>query len=86
MSNVGTKSASGEPPPTPNVNCKKSLRVAIAHKEHILLLQDCLKGQCNICMVTVGGVKIRACCGKVPTAPKLKSVLEKGLAISVDNA
>lgn len=36
-------------------------------------------------MVTVGGVKIRACCGKVPPVPKLKSVQEKGLAVTVDN-
>jgi len=46
---------------------------------------DCKKGDCGTCTVTVGGNKIRACTGKVPTAPKLKSVREKGLTVTVDN-
>ena len=46
---------------------------------------DCRKGDCGTCTVTVGGQKIRACVGKVPPAPKLKSLQEKGLAVSVDN-
>ena len=46
---------------------------------------DCKKGQCGTCTVSVGGNKIRACIGKVPPAPKLKSLIEKGLAVAVDN-
>jgi len=46
---------------------------------------DCRKGQCGTCTVTVAGMKIRACIGKVPPAPKLKSLIEKGLAVQVDN-
>ena len=34
---------------------------------------SCKKGECGTCTVTVGGKKIRACIGKVPDAPKLKS-------------
>ena len=46
----------------------------------------CKKGECATCTVTVAGNKIRACIGKVPPAPKLKSLIEKGLPVSVDNA
>ena len=46
----------------------------------------CKKGDCGTCTVTVGGKKVRACIGKVPDAPKLKSLIEKGLPVSVDNA
>ena len=46
----------------------------------------CKKGDCGTCTVTCGGKKVRACIGKVPDAPKLKSLQEKGLAITVDNA
>lgn len=46
---------------------------------------DCRKGECGTCTVTCGGQKIRACIGKVPPAPKLKSLIEKGLAVTVDN-
>ena len=46
---------------------------------------SCKKGECGTCTVTVAGKKIKACVGKVPDAPKLKSLLEKGLAVSVDN-
>ena len=45
----------------------------------------CKKGECGTCTVTVAGKKIRACIGKVPDAPKLKSLIEKGLPVSVDN-
>lgn len=47
---------------------------------------QCRKGDCGTCTVTVAGSKIRACIGKVPPAPRLKSLIEKGLAVSVDNA
>jgi succinate dehydrogenase/fumarate reductase-like Fe-S protein len=46
---------------------------------------SCKKGDCGTCTVTVGGKKVRACVGKVPDAPKLKSLIEKGLPVSVDN-
>ena len=46
---------------------------------------DCRKGECGACTVTVAGQKIRACVGKVPPAPRLKSLVEKGLAVTVDN-
>ena len=45
----------------------------------------CKKGECATCTVTVGGVKYKACVGKVPPIPKLNSILEKGLSVSVDN-
>ena len=45
----------------------------------------CKKGDCGTCTVSVGGKKIRACVGKVPPAPKLKSLLEKGLPCKVEN-
>ena len=44
------------------------------------------QGECGTCTTTVGGVKIRACIGKVPPAPRLKSLIEKGLVVTVDNA
>ncbi|KAJ1425309.1 hypothetical protein B484DRAFT_451108 [Ochromonadaceae sp. CCMP2298] len=46
---------------------------------------QCRKGDCGTCTVTVAGQKIRSCVGKVPPAPRLKSLQEKGLAVSVDN-
>lgn len=46
---------------------------------------SCKKGECGTCTVTVAGNKMRACIGKVPPAPKLKSLIEKGLSVSVDN-
>jgi len=46
---------------------------------------SCKKGECGTCTVTCAGRKIRACIGKVPDAPKLKSLLEKGLVVTVDN-
>jgi succinate dehydrogenase/fumarate reductase-like Fe-S protein len=32
---------------------------------------DCRKGDCGTCTVTCGGMKIRACIGKVPPVPKV---------------
>mmetsp|Transcript_23257 Transcript_23257/g.69658 ORF Transcript_23257/g.69658 Transcript_23257/m.69658 type:complete len:103 (+) Transcript_23257:250-558(+) len=43
---------------------------------------NCRKGDCGTCTVNVGGKAIKACVGKVPPAPKLKSVLEKGLPVA----
>ena len=42
---------------------------------------SCKKGDCGSCTVSVGGTRIKACVGKVPPAPKLKSVAEKGLEL-----
>ena len=42
---------------------------------------NCKKGDCGTCTVNVGGKSMRACIGKVPPAPKLKSVQEKGLPV-----
>ena len=47
---------------------------------------DCRKGDCGTCTVTVGENKIRACAGRVPSPPKLKSIREKSLMVTVDNA
>lgn len=46
----------------------------------------CKKGECNTCAVNVGGKTFRACVGKVPPAPRLKSIQEKGLVVKVINA
>mmetsp|Transcript_1790 Transcript_1790/g.2493 ORF Transcript_1790/g.2493 Transcript_1790/m.2493 type:complete len:119 (+) Transcript_1790:73-429(+) len=46
---------------------------------------NCKKGECGVCTVTIAGQKIRSCVGKVPPPPKLKSLKEKGLIITVDN-
>ncbi|KAL7477177.1 hypothetical protein ACHAW6_002986 [Cyclotella cf. meneghiniana] len=42
---------------------------------------SCLKGDCGSCTVSVGGSRIKACVGKVPPQPKLKSLQEKGLEV-----
>jgi hypothetical protein len=42
---------------------------------------SCKKGDCNSCALSVGGQKIKACVGKVPPEPRLKSLQEKGLEV-----
>ncbi|KAL7537713.1 hypothetical protein ACHAXR_010408 [Thalassiosira sp. AJA248-18] len=42
---------------------------------------SCKKGDCGSCTVSVGGSRIKACVGKVPPMPKLKSLQEKGLVV-----
>ena len=42
---------------------------------------SCKKGDCNSCALSVGGQRIKACVGKVPPEPRLKSLQEKGLEI-----
>ena len=42
---------------------------------------NCKKGDCGTCTVNVGGKSMRACVGKVPPAPKLKSLIEKGIPV-----
>ncbi|KAL9181766.1 hypothetical protein ACHAXT_012109 [Thalassiosira profunda] len=42
---------------------------------------SCKKGDCGSCTVSVGGSRIKACVGKVPPMPKLKSLQEKGLLV-----
>lgn len=46
---------------------------------------SCKKGECATCTVTIAGTKYRPCVAKVPPVPKLKSLIEKGLQVSVDN-
>ena len=45
----------------------------------------CKKGDCNTCAVNIGGKTFKACVGKVPPAPRLKSIQEKGLVVKVIN-
>mmetsp|Transcript_6365 Transcript_6365/g.15844 ORF Transcript_6365/g.15844 Transcript_6365/m.15844 type:complete len:117 (+) Transcript_6365:243-593(+) len=42
---------------------------------------SCKKGDCGSCTVSVGGSRIKACVGKVPPMPRLKSLQEKGLVV-----
>mmetsp|Transcript_62470 Transcript_62470/g.94348 ORF Transcript_62470/g.94348 Transcript_62470/m.94348 type:complete len:114 (+) Transcript_62470:165-506(+) len=42
---------------------------------------SCRKGDCGSCTLSVGGQRIKACVGKVPPEPRLKSLQEKGLEI-----
>lgn len=42
---------------------------------------SCRKGDCNTCSVTVAGTRMKACVGKVPPIPKLKSLIENGLPV-----
>mmetsp|Transcript_62928 Transcript_62928/g.185860 ORF Transcript_62928/g.185860 Transcript_62928/m.185860 type:complete len:116 (-) Transcript_62928:296-643(-) len=42
---------------------------------------SCKKGDCGSCTLSVGGSRIKACVGKVPPQPRLKSLQEKGLEI-----
>ena len=39
------------------------------------------RGDCGSCSISVGGQRIKACVGKVPPEPRLKSLQEKGLEI-----
>ena len=62
-----------------------SSMLAATKKLGLKVPTSCKKGDCGVCTVTVGGKKIRSCIGKVPDAPKLKSLQEKGLQVTVDN-
>lgn len=42
---------------------------------------SCKKGDCATCQVFIAGRATRACIGKVPPEPKLKSLQEKGLEV-----
>mmetsp|Transcript_22675 Transcript_22675/g.31756 ORF Transcript_22675/g.31756 Transcript_22675/m.31756 type:complete len:115 (+) Transcript_22675:155-499(+) len=42
---------------------------------------SCKKGDCASCTISVGGTRVKACVGKVPPEPRLKSLQEKGLEI-----
>ena len=39
------------------------------------------RGDCGSCTISVGGQRLKACVGKVPPEPRLKSLQEKGLEI-----
>lgn len=41
-----------------------------------------IRGDCASCTISVGGSRVKACVGKVPPEPRLKSLKEKGLPIS----
>jgi aerobic-type carbon monoxide dehydrogenase small subunit (CoxS/CutS family) len=42
---------------------------------------SCKKGDCNSCVMTIGGNRMKPCTGKVPPMPRLKSLQEKGLEL-----
>mmetsp|Transcript_22677 Transcript_22677/g.27811 ORF Transcript_22677/g.27811 Transcript_22677/m.27811 type:complete len:110 (-) Transcript_22677:321-650(-) len=42
---------------------------------------SCKKGDCGSCTISVAGNRVKACVGKVPPEPRLKSLQEKGLEI-----
>lgn len=42
---------------------------------------SCKKGDCGSCTISVGGTRVKACVGKVPPEPRLKSLQEKGLVV-----
>jgi hypothetical protein len=43
---------------------------------------SCKKGDCGSCTISVAGNRVKACVGKVPPEPKLKSLQEKGLPVA----
>ena len=59
-----------------------SSMLAACKKLGMNIKTNCKKGDCGTCTVKCGGKAIRACVGKVPPAPRLKSVQEKGLPVS----
>lgn len=42
---------------------------------------SCKKGDCGSCTISVGGNRVKACVGKVPPEPRLKSLQENGLVV-----
>eukprot|EP00614_Pseudopedinella_elastica_P003942 CAMPEP_0172584198 /NCGR_PEP_ID=MMETSP1068-20121228/3779_1 /TAXON_ID=35684 /ORGANISM="Pseudopedinella elastica, Strain CCMP716" /LENGTH=113 /DNA_ID=CAMNT_0013378291 /DNA_START=80 /DNA_END=421 /DNA_ORIENTATION=+ len=60
-----------------------SSMIAACNKLGLKVPTNCKKGDCGTCTVNVGGKNVRACIGKVPPAPRLKSVLEKGLPVKL---
>ena len=48
--------------------------MAACKKLGINVKTNCKKGDCGTCTVNIGGKSMRACIGKVPPAPKLKSI------------
>ena len=56
----------------------------IRYGMHLLTLFSCIRvfrGDCATCQISLGGRMARACIGKVPPEPKLKSLQEKGIEI-----
>ena len=49
------------------------------NKIGVKVTYSCKKGDCGVCTVSVGGKKMKTCVSKVPPAPKLKSLITKGL-------
>jgi len=60
-------------PGSPLSNAVRQLGVPVKY--------SCKKGDCATCQVSLAGRMTRACIGKVPEEPKLKSLQEKGLEI-----
>lgn len=58
---------------SPLSNACKALGVPVKY--------SCRKGDCATCSVQVAGRMVKACQGKVPEEPRLKSLQEKGLEI-----
>ena len=58
-----------------------SSMMAATKKLGMKVKTSCKKGDCGTCTINVGGKSIRACVGKVPPAPKLKSLIEKGIPV-----
>ncbi|KAL3795532.1 hypothetical protein HJC23_009245 [Cyclotella cryptica] len=63
-----------------DVPAGSSLKAACA-KLGVKPRYSCQKGDCGSCTVSVGGSRIKACVGKVPPQPTLKSLQEKGLEV-----
>ena len=49
------------------------------HRNIIMICID--RGDCGSCTISVAGSRIKACVGKVPPEPRLKSLQEKGLEL-----
>uniref|UniRef100_A0A7R9WSN6 2Fe-2S ferredoxin-type domain-containing protein n=1 Tax=Craspedostauros australis TaxID=1486917 RepID=A0A7R9WSN6_9STRA len=69
-----------------NGNKKKNFKPGSPLKSAVAALgvkpkYSCRKGDCGSCTVSVGGQRIKACIGKVPDEPRLKSLQEKGLPV-----
>lgn len=55
---------------------------AAARSLGMKITYSCKKGDCATCEISVAGRRTKCCVGKVPPAPGLKSLQEKGLQLS----
>jgi len=72
----------------PRYSCKKWVSFLLLHSQfqtfvlrYIWYLSSFRRGDCGSCTISVGGTGIKACVGKVPPEPRLKSLQENGLVI-----